>query len=69
MSIAIGCTALIGYPLTQILTEEVLSVLDIDEETKQKLNNALLPKMLVGGFTTVTIASVVFAGIVVPMIF
>ena len=69
MSIAIGCTALIGYPLTQILTEEVLSVLDIDEETKQKLNNALLPKMLVGGFTTVTIASVVFAGIVVAMIF
>ena len=26
-------------------------------------------KALVGGFTTVTIASVVFAGIIVPMIF
>lgn len=69
MSIAIGCTALMGYPLTQILTEETLAVANVDEETKQKLSDILLPKMLVGGFTTVTIASVVFAGIVIPMIF
>lgn len=69
MSIAIGCTALMGYPLTQILTEEALAVANVDEETKQKLSDILLPKMLVGGFTTVTIASVIFAGIVIPMIF
>lgn len=69
MSIAIGCTALMGYPLTQILTEEALAVADVDEETKQNLSDILLPKMLVGGFTTVTIASVIFAGIVIPMIF
>lgn len=43
--------------------------LETNDEQKAAIKEYILPKMLVGGFTTVTIASVVFAGIIVPMIF
>lgn len=69
VSIAIGITALFGYPCTQIVTDEVVSSLDLNDEQKAAVSAELMPKMLVGGFTTVSIASVVFAGIIVPMIF
>lgn len=69
MSIAIGVCCLFGYPGTQIVTEEVLTSLNVSEEQKEALRSRLLPKMIVSGFTTVTIASVVFAGIIVPMVF
>ncbi len=69
ISIAIGLTAMVAYPGTQIITEEVVKGLDATDEEKKAIMNNLLPKMLVGGFVTVTIASVVFAGIVAPHIF
>lgn len=69
VSIAIGMTALIGYPGTQVITDEVVAGLDASDEQKAAVSAVILPKMLVGGFTTVTIASVVFAGIISPFIF
>lgn len=42
---------------------------DATPEQKEMLTASLLPKMLIGGFTTVSVASVVFAGLIVPMIF
>lgn len=69
MSIAIGMCALMGYPGTQIVTDDVVNALNASSEEKAAVSNVLLPKMLVGGFATVTIASVVFAGIVTPLIF
>ncbi len=69
VSIAIGVTALFGYPCTQIVTEEVVQSVDATPEQKEMLTASLLPKMLIGGFTTVSVASVVFAGLIVPMIF
>ncbi|MBR2829560.1 MAG: hypothetical protein IKE68_03320 [Solobacterium sp.] len=66
-AIAICCT--IGYPGTQIITEEVCRSLDCDEETRAKIHDHVLPPIVVSGFTTVTIASVFFAGFVIPMIF
>ena len=69
ISIAIGVCCLFGYPCTQIVTEEVLTSLHQNEEVTEAVRSELLPRMLVGGFTSVTIASVVFAGIVVPMVF
>ena len=41
----------------------------IRDRQKAAVSAVILPKMLVGGFTTVTIASVVFAGISSPFIF
>ena len=69
LSIAIGLTAMIGYPGTYIVSNECVKGMDLSDKHKQRLVDYVLPKMLVGGFTTVTIASVVFAGIVAPMIF
>ena len=66
-AIAICCT--IGYPGTQIITEEVCRSLDCDEETRAKIHDHVLPPIIVSGFTTVTIASVFFAGFIIPMIF
>lgn len=49
--------------------ETEIDALETNDEQKAAIKEYILPKMLVGGFTTVTIASVVFAGIIVPMIF
>ena len=68
MSIAIGMCALMGYPGTQIVTDDMVNALSVSSEEKTAISDILLPKMLVGGFTTVTIASVVFAGIITPLI-
>jgi len=69
MSIAIGMCALMGYPGTQIVTDDVVNALSASSEEKAAVSNVLLPRMLVGGFTTVSIASVIFAGIITPLIF
>ena len=69
VSCAVACTSMIGYPGTEILSNEVCSSLDCDEETRAKALEYIMPKMIVGGFTTVTIASVALAGVLAPMIF
>ncbi len=70
VSIACGVTALFGYPATEIISNEVVNSMEgFTAEEKEKALNYVMPKMIVGGFTTVTIASVVFAGIVAPLIF
>lgn len=68
MSIAIGSSALFGFPGTYILSNEVANANGKTEEDKQLILNEILPKMLVAGFVTVTIASVVLAGFMVKLI-
>jgi Na+/glutamate symporter len=68
MGFACALTALFGFPADYILTHEACkSVCKTDEETDYILD-IILPKMLVGGFTTVSIASVVIAGIFVKLL-
>lgn len=69
ISVAIGLTALLGYPQTEIVTNEAVKGFDGTEEEKKILHERVLPKMLTGGFVTVTIASVVLAGVITPLIF
>ncbi len=70
VSIACGMTALFGYPGTEIISREVVtSMTEFTEEERGYALDYVMPKMIVGGFTTVTIASVVFAGIIAPTIF
>ena len=70
ISIAVGITAMFGYPGTEIISKEVVSSMDnFTDGEKEKALDFIMPKMIVGGFTTVTIASVVFAGIIAPLIF
>lgn len=68
MSIAIGTSALFGFPGTYILSNEVANANGTTEEEREFLLSEILPKMLVAGFVTVTIASVVLAGFMSKML-
>ena len=63
MSLCIALNALYGFPPNYILTNEVIKSLTDDSKEVKYLTDKMLPKMLIGGFTSVTIASVLIAGI------
>lgn len=63
MSISIVMNALYGFPPNFILTNDAIKALTDDPKEREYLTANMLPKMLVGGFTTVTIASVIVGGI------
>lgn len=65
MAFAVTLTALYGFPQDYIITKEVVDSMNANEEEKSALLNHMLPPMLVGGFITVTVVSVVLAGIFV----
>ena len=69
MAAAIGVCCLIGYPGTQIVTDEVIHSLDLSAEDSERMREKLMPQMIVSGFTSVTVASVAFASFIVPMVF
>ncbi len=64
MCIAIGSTANYGFPGTFILSKEVARSLGDTPEMEEKILGAIMPKMLVSGFITVSIASVLMASLV-----
>lgn len=68
MAFAVALTALYGFPPNYILTEEASKSLAETPEELEYLMDEMLPKMLVGGFTTVTIVSVIVAGVFVKFI-
>ncbi|MGB4438500.1 MAG: hypothetical protein WBJ13_04590 [Sedimentibacter sp.] len=68
MAIAIGSSALFGFPGTFIIPNEVATVVAKNEEEKQIILEAILPKMIISGFVTVSIASVVLAGVMAKFI-
>jgi hypothetical protein len=65
MAFAVSLTALYGFPADYIITAEVIKSLTEDEKEREILTSRMLPPMLVGGFITVTIVSVILAGIFV----
>lgn len=68
LSIVLGLTSLYGFPGTYILSTEAANGSSSTEEEKSAIENFLLPKMLVAGFVTVTISSVVLAGFLVKFL-
>ena len=73
LSIAAGFSCMFGYPITYTVAMEVVQGVtdggDYTEQEVQRLTDYVLPKMLIAGVTTVSVASVVLAGVVAPMIF
>lgn len=68
MSIAIAITAFYGFPANFVLSEEAS---EANGETKDEiafLKQEIVPKMIVAGFTSVTIVSIVVAGILSKML-
>ncbi len=68
MGFACALTALFGFPADYIITHEVCKSISSTEEERLVVVDVLLPRMLVGGFATVSIASVVIASIFLKLI-
>lgn len=65
LAFCVSLTALYGFPADYIITNEVVKSVTTDKKERDVLLSYLLPPMLVGGFITVTIVSVILAGIFV----
>lgn len=65
LAMSVALTALYGYPGNFILSQESVKAVAENEEEKQYLSSMIEPQMIIGGFTTVTIASVFVASIFV----
>lgn len=61
--IPIALTSTFGFPGDYIVCEEVSRSIGRTEEEQKKIFNEILTPMLVGGFTTVTLGSVIIASI------
>lgn len=68
-AISVSLCAMFGYPMTMLIAEDAVAMMEGTEEEKIIARGYALPKMLVGGFATVTLASVALAGIISPLIF
>ncbi|NLL36994.1 MAG: hypothetical protein GX256_05675 [Fretibacterium sp.] len=68
MAMALSLTALYGFPPNYVLTDEASKALAENKEEYDFLMSQMLPKMLVGGFVTVTITSVILAGIFINLL-
>ena len=64
MSVAIGLTSLYGFPGTMILSQEAARGAGESPDEVAAIEGSILPKMIVAGFSTVTITSVVVTSII-----
>lgn len=73
LSIAVGLCCMLGYPVTYAVAMEVASGAvegkSFTKEEEERVVQYLLPKMIVSGTVSVSIASVIIAGIAVPILF
>jgi len=69
MAIAIGLTSLYGFPGTLILSQEAAKNIGETEDEVRIIEDEILPKMIVAGFSTVTITSVFITGILASFIY
>lgn len=60
-------TALYGFPFNAIITESMCKEMAANEEEREYLMAHMFPSMIVGGFSTVTITSVIIAGLFVNL--
>ncbi|MFK2826202.1 hypothetical protein QYG89_11055 [Bacillus sp. B190/17] len=63
--IPVALTAMFGFPGDFILCEEISRSVGKNEQERQAILDEILTPMLVGGFTTVTAASVIIASILI----
>ncbi|RYV49884.1 hypothetical protein [Pengzhenrongella frigida] len=68
MSVAIGLTSLYGFPGTLILSQEAARGAGESPEEVAAIEHEILPKMIVAGFSTVTITSVIVTSVLVGRI-
>ena len=64
MSVAIGLTSLYGFPGTMILSQEAAKGAGETPAEVAAIEHEILPKMIIAGFSTVTITSVIVTSII-----
>jgi hypothetical protein len=64
MSISIGLTSLFGFPGTMILSQEAAKAAGETPAEVAAIEHQILPKMIIAGFATVTITSVIVTSII-----
>lgn len=73
LSIAVGLCCMFGYPVTYAVATEISAGAVKDKgftpEEDKRLLDHLLPKMLISGVVSVSLASVILAGTIIPMLF
>src|SRR5699024_11283586 len=67
-ALPVALTALYGFPGDFILCEEVSRSVTDDKDEREDVFNELLSPMIIGGFTTVTVASVIVKSIIMKFI-
>jgi len=68
MAVSIGLTSLYGFPGTMVLSQEAARAAGETEDEVKAIEGVILPKMIIAGFSTVTITSVVVIGILASRI-
>ena len=68
LGMSVALTAMYGFPADYLLTNEVVRSVGRTEEERDALREAMLPPMLVGGFTSVSAGSVVIASVLVSFL-
>ena len=68
LGMSVALTAMYGFPADYLLTNEVVRSVGRTEEEREALREAMLPPMLVGGFTSVSAGSVVIASVLVSFL-
>ncbi len=68
LSMAVALTALFGFPGNYIITQEVCRTVGKTEAEQEKLMDEMLAPMLIGGYTTVTVGSLLIASFLVQFL-
>lgn len=68
LGMSVALTAMYGFPADYLLTNEVARSVGRTPEERERLSAAMLPAMLVGGFTSVSAGSVVIASFLVGLL-
>ncbi len=68
LAFANGLTALYGFPPNAIITENTCKAIAQNDDEFDFLMSQIYPSMIVGGFVTVTITSVIIAGVFAGML-
>ncbi len=68
VAMGVACCQLLGFPATYLIVNEVAQAVATNEDEKKAITDHLMPKYLMGGFTTVTSFSVIIAGFMAPYV-
>nr|WP_258567368.1 hypothetical protein [Lactobacillus panisapium] len=68
MAYACSLTSLCGFPADYVITSEVSHEVANNKEEETYLMENMMPKMLVGGFATVSVASIIIASVFLKLL-